>query len=88
MDFIVLETELIANACKQILVILGWPSLATVNALTNCQNGVMKLSFDDITLELNMFNIVKDLIEEYIQDEISTHSMEIYLVVHLNRVRN
>lgn len=48
----------------------------------------MKLSFDDITLELNMFNIVKDLIEEYIQDEISTHSMEIYLVVHLNRVRN
>ncbi|KAK9177540.1 hypothetical protein WN944_029563 [Citrus x changshan-huyou] len=48
----------------------------------------MKLSFDDITLELNMFNIVKDLIEEYIQDEVSTNSMEICLVVHLNRVRN
>lgn len=35
-----------------------------------------------------MFNIVKDLIEEYIQDEVSTNSMEICLVVHLNRVRN
>lgn len=44
----------------------------------------MKLSFDDITLELNMFNIVKDPIEEYIQDEISTNSMEICLVIHLN----
>ena len=37
-DFIVLETEPIANECKQIPVILGRPFLATANALINCKN--------------------------------------------------
>ena len=37
-DFIVLETEPIANKCKQIPVILGRPFLATANALINCKN--------------------------------------------------
>ncbi|KAH9698198.1 RNA-directed DNA polymerase [Citrus sinensis] len=58
-DFIVLETEPIVNECKQIPVILGRPFLATSNALINCKNGLMKFSFGNMTLELNVFNMCK-----------------------------
>ncbi|XP_073137227.1 uncharacterized protein [Henckelia pumila] len=40
-------------------VILGRPFLATSNALINCRNGIMKLSFENMTLELNVFNLCK-----------------------------
>jgi hypothetical protein len=38
-------------------VILGRPFLATANALINCRTGVMKISFGNMTVELNIFNI-------------------------------
>ena len=59
MDFIVLETEPIVNNYKPIRVILGRPVLATVNALINCRNGLMNLSFGNMTLELNIFQHVQ-----------------------------
>ena len=59
-DFIVLDTQPI-EACNLIPVILGRPFLATSNALINCRNGVMKLSFGNMTLEMNVFNICKQL---------------------------
>ena len=59
MDFIVLETEPIVNNYKPIPIILGRPFLATANALINCRNGIMNLSFGNMTLELNVFNICK-----------------------------
>ncbi|XP_075483643.1 uncharacterized protein LOC142523798 [Primulina tabacum] len=37
----------------------GRPFLATSNALINCRNGIMKLSFGNMTLELNVFNLCK-----------------------------
>ena len=37
------------------LIILGRPFLATANAIINCQNGVMQLTFGNMTLELNIF---------------------------------
>ncbi|XP_073119707.1 uncharacterized protein [Henckelia pumila] len=40
-------------------VILGRPFLATSNALINCRNGIMKLFFGNMTLELNVFNLCK-----------------------------
>ena len=43
-DFVVLDTQSI-EACNSIPVILGRPFLATSNALINCRNGLMKLSF-------------------------------------------
>lgn len=58
-DFIVLDTQPVLNACTQTPIILGRSFLATSNALINCRNGVMKLSFDNMTLELNIFNICK-----------------------------
>jgi hypothetical protein len=57
-DFIVLDTQPIA-ACNSIPVILGRQFLATSNALINCRNGVRKLSFGNMTLEMNVFNICK-----------------------------
>ena len=58
-DFIVLDTQPVSNSKAQIPVILGRPFLATSNALINCRNGVLKLSFGNMTLEMNMFNICK-----------------------------
>jgi hypothetical protein len=57
-DFIVFDTQPV-EACNLILVILERPFLATFNALINCRNGVMKLSFENMTLEMNVFNICK-----------------------------
>jgi len=52
-----METKSVANPDAQITVILGQPFLTTSNALINCMNGMIKLSFENITVELNMFNL-------------------------------
>ena len=57
-NFIVLDTQPV-EACNLILVTLGRPFLATSNALISCRNGLMKLSFGNMTLEMNIFNISK-----------------------------
>jgi hypothetical protein len=57
-DFIVLNTQPV-EACNSFPVILGRQVLATSNALINYRNGLMKLSFGNITLEMNIFNIYK-----------------------------
>jgi len=58
-DFIVLETTPIENPKGQILVILGRPFLATSNALINYSSGLMKLTFGNMTMDLNIFNLEK-----------------------------
>ena len=54
-DFVVLDTEPIANRPNHVPIILGRPFLATANAIINCRNGVMQLTFVNMTLELNIF---------------------------------
>jgi len=86
-DFIVLDIQPV-QACNLIPVILRHPFLATSNALINCRNGVMKLSFENMTLEMNVFNICKqpgddndlhevDFIEKLVYDQFETTSNEI-----------
>ena len=41
------------------LIILGRPFLATSNEIINCRNGVMQLTFGNMTLELNIFHLSK-----------------------------
>ncbi|KAM6567243.1 hypothetical protein CsatA_026371 [Cannabis sativa] len=60
-DFIVLDTQPVENAHAQIPIILGRPFLATSNAIINCRNGVLKLSFGNMTVELNVFNVAKSV---------------------------
>jgi hypothetical protein len=85
-DFVVLDTQPV-EACNSIPVILGRPFLATSNALINCRNGLMKLSFGNMTLEMNIFNICKqpkddndlqevDFIEKLVHDQFQTTSSE------------
>ncbi|XP_031282800.1 uncharacterized protein LOC116141434 [Pistacia vera] len=44
--------------------ILGRPFLATANALINCRNGLMTLSFGNMTLEVNVFRVSRQPHEE------------------------
>ena len=56
-DFVVLDTEPIENGPSHVPIILGRPFLATANAIINCRNGVMQLTFGNMTLELNIFHL-------------------------------
>ena len=56
-DFVVLDTELMAESTHQVPIVLGRPFLATANAIINCRNGVMQLTFGNMTLELNIFHL-------------------------------
>jgi hypothetical protein len=86
-DFIVIDMELVHNIESQIPVILGRPFLATANALINCRTGVMKISFGNMIVELNIFNIYNlpldydevrpmCLIEEITYEIVSEFSLE------------
>ena len=59
-DFVVLDTELVAVGTNYVPIILGRPFLATSNAIINFQNGVMQLKFGNMTLELNIFHLSKN----------------------------
>ena len=56
-DFVVLDTKPIASGPNHVPIILGRPFLATANAIINCRNGVMPLTFGNMTLELNIFHL-------------------------------
>lgn len=58
-DFIVLQTEPISHPNGQIPLILGRPFLATSNAKINCRNGQLRLSFGNLTIDLNIFHLNK-----------------------------
>ena len=58
-DLVVLDTEPVAVGPNHVPIILGRPFLATSNAIINCRNGVMQLTFGNMTLELNIFHLGK-----------------------------
>ncbi|XP_057491359.1 uncharacterized protein LOC130777083 [Actinidia eriantha] len=60
-DFIVLDTQPVENPHNHIPIILGRPFLATSDAFIQCRNGVMRLKFGNMTCELNIFNIAKQI---------------------------
>ncbi|CAL8994332.1 unnamed protein product, partial [Prunus brigantina] len=85
-DFVVLDTQPILYFENEILVILERPFLATCNAHIICRSGVMKLSFGNMTLEINIFNVfrrpyeddkcaVVNLIEDFVQDQFEKTSI-------------
>ena len=56
-DFVVLDTAPSSNEPNHVPIIVGRPFLATANAIINFRNGIMQLTFGDMTLELNIFNL-------------------------------
>ena len=49
-DFFVLDTEPAAAGANYVPIIIRRPFLATSNAIINCRNGVLKLTFRNMTL--------------------------------------
>ena len=64
MDFVVLDTQPVANQGTQFPVILGRPFLATANAIIHFRGGLMTLSFGNMTVNLNIFNVIKGMGDE------------------------
>ena len=58
-DFVVLDTEPVVVGANYVPIILGRPFLATSKAIINYRNGVMQLTFKNMTLELNIFHLSK-----------------------------
>ena len=56
-DFIVLNTEPMTNLHGQIPIILGKPFLVTFSALINYHSSLMKLTFRNMIVDLNIFNL-------------------------------
>ena len=59
LDFVVFDTELVAVGTNYVLIILKRPFLATSNAIINFRNGVIQLTYGNMTLELNIFHLSK-----------------------------
>ena len=71
-DFVVLDTEPTATRANYVPIILGRQFLATCNAIINFRNGVMQLTFGNMTLELNIFHFSKKHMQpvEDVQEEV------------------
>ena len=63
-DFVVLDTQPVVNQGTQFPVILGRPFLVTTNAIIHCRGGLMTLSFGNMTINLNIFNVIKEMGDE------------------------
>jgi len=81
-DFIVLDTQLVEE-CNSFSVILGHLFLATSNALINCRNGLMKLSFGNMTLKMNIFNICKQPGDENDSHEVNVIEKLVMITLNL-----
>lgn len=63
-DFVVLDTQAIPEPSKQIPIILGRPFLTTYEAVINCKNGIMTLTFGNPKTEMNLFECSRRPLEE------------------------
>ena len=63
-DFFVLDTQPVVNQGTQFPMTLGKPFLATANVIIHCRGGLMTLSFGNMTVNLNISNVIKGMGEE------------------------
>ena len=69
-----------SNPRAQIPVTLGRPFLTTANAIINCKNGSMRLTFGDMTREVNIFNLGKQ------PHDVENQTFEVNLIENLTSV--
>ena len=60
-DIVVLDTQPVVNQGTRFPLILGKPFLATANAIIHYRGGLMTLSFGNMTVNLNIFNVIKEI---------------------------
>ena len=93
-DFIVLNYQLVLHPSVHTPIIFGRLFLATTNALINCRNGRMQITFGSLTLELNIFHVAKqphenddcayvNLIKVVVQEEFNKNFFFILLKLFL-----
>ncbi|XP_071704879.1 uncharacterized protein [Rutidosis leptorrhynchoides] len=70
-DFIVMDIETTFKE-TQLMIILGLPFLATIDALINCRTGVMDISFGNKRSKINIFN------------SLNTHDVQDYFLLDTN----
>ena len=63
-EFVMLDTQPVVNQGTQFPMILGRPFLATANAIIHCRGGLMTLSFGNMTVNLNIFSVIKGMGDE------------------------
>ena len=85
-DFVVLDTEPVVVGSNHVPIILGRPFLATSNAIINCRNGVMQLTFGNMTLELNIFHLSKKHMHQQEDDSEEVCSIEAILEEQANEL--
>ena len=96
-NFIVLDIEPAVNVEIEGPIIFGRPILATANALIHCRTGVIKLSFGNVTVELNVFDIsrqpfeyeeirstclIKEIVEEMVNELSSDDHLGEYFIAY------
>ena len=86
-DFLVLDTEPATLGVNYVPIILGRPFLATSNAIINCRNGVMQLTFRNMSLELNIFHISKKHMQPVEDGPEEVCIIDIILEEHANQQR-
>jgi len=67
----------VSNPRAQTPVILGRPFLAIANAIINCKNGSMRLTFGDMSREVNVFNLGKQ------PHDVENQTFEVNLIENL-----
>ena len=81
-----LDTEPVAVGANHVPIILGRPFLATSKAIINCWNGVMQLTFGNMTLELNIFHMSKKHMHQLEDDSEEVCAIEVVLEEQANEL--
>ena len=84
--FVVLDTEPVTVGANHVPIILGRPFLATSNAVINCRNGVMQLTFGNMTLELNIIHLSKNHMHQQEDDSEEVCAIEAILEEQANEL--
>ena len=61
MDFVVLDTQPVVNQGTKFLVILGRPFFSIANSIIHYRGGLMTLTFGNMTINLNISNVIKEI---------------------------
>ncbi|XP_058208240.1 uncharacterized protein LOC131321253 [Rhododendron vialii] len=92
MDFVVLDTCPTSSSPLSTPIILGRPFLATSDAVINCWNGLLNMSFGNMKMAVNMFNVrvqmgddddcqnvslVDTLVQEHVDEFLFKDSLEV-----------
>ena len=84
MNFVVLDTQPVVNQGTQFPVILGRPFLAIANAIIHCRGGLMTLSFGNMTVNLNIFNVINGMGDE--EDVCKVNMVDSVVLKYLDNV--